>query len=692
MAGRYSGDVPGRRFEGGRTCWIGLVLYLSVSAVLPAQDQIDLDAVRAQEEFRWGIQAFHRGLFNEAILSLEKALSFRPETSLTRMWLGRAYYMSGFEDAALSEWHTLTGQNQAAPFLANLAESVAYRRSPAEELSRGERFVTAFELEGDQEQLSLFKRPAGLQARDDGSFFLSAFGSNEVLIVNPNGTVRERFRGGIEGFDHPYDITSPTPEFFFVSEFSSNRVAKCAADGTKLLTFGTRGREAGQLLGPQYLASDDEGSLYVTEWGNRRVSKFDLDGTFMFSFGTRSGLYPGLLGPTGIAVRGGQVFVADRGRNEIAVFDRSGNYLRSLAQGVLHGPEGLEVAESGMLLVADTDRVVMLDPERDGVAVVSDLESGGIRVIDASVDANGGLFVADFDANTVSFLSELSDMYAGLFVRIDRITAERFPDVSMTVTVEDRLGRPVVGLSETGFQVSEDHVPVAGRRLVFSTHQSRNAAVSLLVERSPEAARFGEASGEVTRRLAARLGTGDAFSVVSAGASPVVSYEGLSVPGAAAAVQTAGDTSAGWKFDLGLRLAASRLVPESRKKEVVFLSIGALPPDSFQTYGLVELAQYLKNNGIVFSLVDLDGRGTDAPELAYLVRTTGGDRYSLSDPKGTVELVDRIRSRRSGTYVLQYRSDWDPDFGRAYIPVEIEVSLVRKSGRDEAGYFGPLEF
>jgi DNA-binding beta-propeller fold protein YncE len=692
MAGRCSGDEPGRCSNGGRAGWIGLILCLTVSAVLPAQDRIDLDAVRAQEEYRWGIQAFHRGLFNEAILALEKALSFRPEVPLTRMWLGRAYYMSGFEDAALSEWRTLTGRNLAAPFLANLAESVAYRRGPAQELSREGRFVAAFELEGDQEQLSLFKRPAGLHARDDGSFFLSAFGSNEVLIVNPNGTVRERFRGGIQGFDHPYDVVGPTREFFFVSEFSANRIAKCAADGTKLLTFGSRGTGAGQLLGPQYLASDDEGGLYVSEWGNRRVSKFDLDGTFMLSFGTRSGSYPGLLGPTGIAVRGGQVFVADRGRNEIAVFDRSGNYLRSLARGMLHGPEGLEVTESGMLLIADADRIVMLDPDSDSIAVVSDLENGGVRVIDAAMDANGGLLVADFDANIVSFLSELSDMYAGLFVRIDRITAERFPEVSVAVTVEDRLGRPVVGLSESGFQVTENHVPVAERRLVFSTHQSRNAAVSLLVERSPEAARFGESADEVTRRLVSGLGTGDTVSVVSAGVSPVVSYEGLSVPDAVAAVRSGGGVSRGWKFDLGLRLAASRLVPDARKKEVVFLSTGTLPQDSFETYGLVELAQYLRNNGIVFSLVDLDGSGADAPELAYLVRTTGGDRYSLSDPKGTVELVDRIRTRRSGTYVLQYRSGSDPDFGRAYIPVEVEVSLVRKSGRDEAGYFAPLEF
>jgi hypothetical protein len=31
------------------------------------------------------------------------------------------------------------------------------------------------------------------------------------------------------------------------------------------------------------------------------------------------------------------------------------------------------------------------------------------------------------------------------------------------------------------------------------------------------------------------------------------------------------------------------------------------------------------------------------------------------------------------------------DYGRAYLPLEVEVYLMERSGRDSTGYFAPLE-
>jgi len=57
----------------------------------------DSDAIEAAGEFRVGIQAYNRYAFNEAILSFERALSFRPGEAIILDWLGRAYYRSGLE-------------------------------------------------------------------------------------------------------------------------------------------------------------------------------------------------------------------------------------------------------------------------------------------------------------------------------------------------------------------------------------------------------------------------------------------------------------------------------------------------------------------------------------------------------------------------------------------------------------------
>jgi len=44
----------------------------------PGYEGADMDTLRAREEFRIGVQAYNRFSYNEAILSFERSLSFRP--------------------------------------------------------------------------------------------------------------------------------------------------------------------------------------------------------------------------------------------------------------------------------------------------------------------------------------------------------------------------------------------------------------------------------------------------------------------------------------------------------------------------------------------------------------------------------------------------------------------------------------
>ena len=79
-------------------------------------------------------------------------------------------------------------------------------------------------------------------------------------------------------------------------------------------------------------------------------------------------------------------------------------------------------------------------------------------------------------------------------------------------------------------------------------------------------------------------------------------------------------------------------------------------------------------------------------ELEYLADASGGQTGYAYGADGVASMVARIRSRPSGRYLLRYQSVHPTDFGRRYIPVEVEVYLLERSGRDEAGFFGPLEF
>jgi len=146
---------------------------------------------------------------------------------------------------------------------------------------------------------------------------------------------------------------------------------------------------------------------------------------------------------------------------------------------------------------------------------------------------------------------------------------------------------------------------------------------------------------------------------------------------------------------LGLRLAATDLLPGEKKRAVVFVGAGLSPGatgslgDSEQ-YSLSELSSYLSNNNVVFNAVIIGG-GAPGQDIRSLCEETGGRYLSLYRNEGITPELMSLRENSSGYYVLSYRSNLPTDFGRAYLPLEAEVYLMEKSGRDSIGYFPPLE-
>ena len=59
--------------------------------------------------------------------------------------------------------------------------------------------------------------------------------------------------------------------------------------------------------------------------------------------------------------------------------------------------------------------------------------------------------------------------------------------------------------------------------------------------------------------------------------------------------------------------------------------------------------------------------------------------------QGLGDVVKDIIELPQGIYQLSYTSAMSTNFGTNYLPVEAEVYLLNRSGRDETGYFAPLQ-
>ena len=685
------------------------------------------DTVNAQTEFRIGLQAYYRYAFNEAINSFERANSFRPGDPLILDWLGRSYYRSGFETTALRQWafaadRTISSSDEI--LLLSRIETVRNRRSLLPFMEEGQRYIEAGRYPGRNGESIFFRQPISVLPLKDGTAWVTAYSSNEIVRVDVNGLVKQRIRGQpLFGFDRPYDIAIAPDGRMYVSEYRGGRVSVLDSRGNWLSHVGKKGIGSGEFVGPQHLAVDGDGYLYVVDYGNRRISKFDPDGVFLFSFGKQSMDFGGFLSPTGIACMGDRVFVADSAIKQIYSFDRNGAYRGILVEEGLIGPESLRVIKNsflvsapppvagspadfdadwgynldagyeqdtffgeGMLLVADTTRVLLIDPNSSIIREIGSV-GGNARITGADADINGNILAANFMGDEVAVMSSAEDMASGFFVQIDRVVADRFPNVTVELTVHDRRRRPVLGLDQRNFLLTEKNRPVLDQEFLGAAYLSNRYDISVLMERSGESYLLRDDLAAALRDITSA--GANLKSVVSAAETPVMERVGEGASALAAAARN-GNYSPRWRFDLALRLAATDLLAGEKKRAVVFVTTGELGELAFEQYSLSELSSYLANNGVMFNVVMIGDRPV-GEELLYICEETGGEVAYLYQPSGVGPVIQSIAAKGSGSYALSYRSQLQTNFGRDLLPIEAEVYLIERSGRDRVSYFAPLQ-
>ncbi len=646
-----------------------------------------------EEEFRRGVQAYYRGAFNDAILQFERALSYLPSENLIIDWLGKAYYRSGIEGAALQQWNFAYDSGYGGLLLQNRIEIVRERRlTSTAPLDKPVRYTEAGAFPGKSSDGTLvFSQPVSLLPNNDGTMWVLSYGTNELLKIDQNGFVITRNGGPINGFDRPMDVFRMSNGNLLVSEFAGDRVSMFTSKGSFIKSFGEKGTKVGGLVGPQYIAQNEDGNIYVSDFGNSRVDVFDADGNPLFYFGGKTGDFDGLKGPTGIAVCDGSVFVADCLTGAVYKFDGAGNYLGPLCKKrTFKKPESMK-KWGKFLVICDKNKVYSIDS--DTGAVFENVSSGNApsRLTSAVPDVNGNILVTDFTSNEIYLMSKMSELVGGLFVQIERVISDAFPLVTVEVKVENRSRQSVVGLKENNFVVTENRQAVADLKLVGSAYSNDFADVTLLIDRSRSSSAYEESMENAVKELSRAMNGKGTLRIVTIGSVPLLEYEGnpggVSNFNARALKNPVSDVAS---LDLAIRLASNALINGEKKSAIVYIGDGKVSQGAFNHYGLSDLSAFLNNNSISFVNLLLT-QGSADHELSFICENTEGSSYYVYRTEGLSLVIDDIINIPNGTYVLSYTSALQTDFGKRYLPVEIETYLMNRSGRDESGYFAPLQ-
>lgn len=638
----------------------------------------------ASDEFRRGVQSYYRGQFNEAIMIFERALAYLPNEPVIMDWLGKAYFHSGLEAEALEQWKRAYSQNYGGSLLRTRIETIEERRTPERETVTDFKYAEQVALKSRDHEHTFFVKPTSVLALDDGSFWLVAYGSNELVHFDTNGIIIERSFGPVQGFSRPFGIAKKADGTLIVSEFAGDKISFLDAGGKFIASFGSKGIGDGQFVGPQHIALDGYENIYVTDFGSARVAVFSPDGKFLFNFGERSSTFGGFIAPSGIAILNDLVYVSDSYYGCVFKFDTAGNFLGELLpKGSLAGANSI-LAWKDSLLVLDRKTAYRLDAATATLSELVNVGNAPARLLAVAPDVNSNLLLIDYKNQEVKVASTIKELAGGLFVSVQKVISEKYPHVVLDVLVENRNGQPVVGLTNENFFVTEKNVPVKNLSFDAAGYFNTDCDITIIAERSMEGAADDETIQQAIAEIVKAVGDKGRVKVVSAAENP--NFETITKKG----VSFKSTVSPAWKLDKAVRLATNDLIGAGPKRAVIYLSSGGNLASSFLSYGLNDLAAFMSNNGVRFYTVNL--RRTAVPaEVQYLVYKTGGSINYVYESAGLAPIISKIQAASSGLYRMSFDSELFSNFGRDFLPVEVEVRLMTRSGRDEIHYFAPLE-
>jgi DNA-binding beta-propeller fold protein YncE len=125
---------------------------------------------------------------------------------------------------------------------------------------------------------------------------------------------------------YPSGLETSPDGTLIVADTGNNQVEKYASDGTQVWRVGGYGSGVNQFFEPRDVAVDSTGNVYVVDSRNNRVVKLDSNGNWLLTWTAPTG--DNMSNPLGVTVAGSKVYLTDTGKNEVRIFDESGNQLQ----------------------------------------------------------------------------------------------------------------------------------------------------------------------------------------------------------------------------------------------------------------------------------------------------------------------------------------------------------------------------
>ncbi len=652
----------------------------------------------AREYFKKGLSFHNQRQYVAAREFFYKALDIYPSFHLARRYLGDAYYYSGEWNAALEQWEFLHAHAGGAyPLVRQRSELLRFYLN---RFKRPGRFVYLDAFTPSKWRGYSFEHPVDTAMDSRNNLYILSYQSANIISVNPGGEPRRLINGPFyDRLKGPLAMALKD-DVIHIADYAADRVRAFTTTGRNLEAFGETVSGPGQFRGPSGIVVTKK-HIFVSDAGNRRVQKFDRTGKFTQSFGADgAGVRPEV--PAGLTMDArGTLYLADTAGGRILKYDVDGNYLGDIRSMHMREPRGLSMMGEKLVIADEKSGVLFyaLDKSKwtklEGLRNSKDRPVLFNRAFSARGNQNGILHVAEYGSHRVMTIVPRGLRISNLDVKIERVDATNFPDMAVWLTIKDRLGRPIKGLTRRDIRLYENGNRIGDSRTDNIKIFNQRTNIAIAKENSKFLAdNYTSFLPMAMRPLLDPLRVSDRLKVVRVGEQVRLVYQGLQRR-EILRILGKGDTTSSPNLGKGLYEAVTRLSNELGPRAAVLVVSGKSFPGAFNQYTTQRIIQFARANSVNIHVISFEGE--PKPPLRKRMRElyrgiaagTDGRYYRAFDETALKKIYQDIRAGADQRYLITYTGQADKRLSGRYVDVEARIKYLKTLGIGDGGYFVP---
>ncbi len=680
-----------------RLSLIPLIILITISFTF-SQDIDRSSKYYAYSLMEKGIFHFNLNQYEAAIDYFTQSLKIYPSLIEAREWRAKAFFRTGQIENSREEYKRLISINPDNLRLIQTLNQIDFLLSHPETFDYKPNYITSAVYPLQQR----FKNsiPINISLISNNIVAIPDFETGKVGFYSIDGKYQYSIPQGNDRLSKPFDVTSDNEGNIYITDYDDNNIYKYSKELNLLKVFGSDNSNT-NLYGPRGIISDGSHNLYVIDRWNREIKKFSHEGDYILSVSNRvDGLYE-IEEPFDIAFHNEVIYFTDSIRGSIFAFDNYGTFINEYRNELIKKPRGISLSK-------DKDKLIITD-EYNGILFLY-IDSGKIEKVGNFADINGRFLsvVETFDGRLLGVNESITAIYAfideiikssGLLVDVVRSTINYNNDntsISHILSVNDKLGRPIIDLSLDDINIKEQNIDLGNPSYFekFPTIEENGIAITIINELSYSMNEKQDDIKKFLENIINNLGPKDSIQIININQNIVQKNDFNSQPIEVLYLFNEDEYTdiKNVKIGKGLIFAIGKALSVYNKSSaVIFLSSGNTPDKSFGNVTAGEIFNYSLANRIPIYTV-VFGKDNENDFLSRLASESDGILINYYKSPRINKVLDIVKENEQFYYIISYDSIVGNANEYRYKEAFIDITTNGMTGSTKVGYFDKYSY